>query len=86
MTQKAVGHMIAVAEESLGSIKTGETWSRRQNNHNTLTVGTLVHAFNAEPVETKRFSQRVDKILALAKKEAYASGESRGGRRCGSTD
>lgn len=34
-----------------------------------------VHAFNGvEPVETVRFKEKVDKIFALAKKEAWASG------------
>lgn len=37
-----------------------------------------VQAFNAvEPVETTRFKDKVDNILALAKKEAWASGELR---------
>ncbi|SCV68519.1 BQ2448_640 [Microbotryum intermedium] len=60
-TQKAVGEMVAVSEERLGSIRT-------------------VQAFNAvEPLETKRFSEKVDKIFGLAKKEAFASGLFYGG-------
>ena len=35
-----------------------------------------VHAFNGvEPVETKRFKEKVDTIFGLAKREAWASGE-----------
>ncbi|SCZ90501.1 BZ3500_MvSof-1268-A1-R1_Chr1-3g02028 [Microbotryum saponariae] len=60
-TQQAVGEMVAVSEERLGSIRT-------------------VQAFNAvEPLETQRFSEKVDKIFGLAKKEAFASGLFYGG-------
>ncbi|SGY34064.1 BQ5605_C002g01585 [Microbotryum silenes-dioicae] len=39
-----------------------------------------VQAFNAvEPLETQRFSEKVDKIFGLAKKEAFASGLFYGG-------
>jgi ABC-type multidrug transport system fused ATPase/permease subunit len=39
-----------------------------------------VHAFNSiEPIETKRFSEKVASIFALAKTEAYATGLFYGG-------